>query len=98
MPPSNTQSEAPDTFVTPEPLRDIDWARLRRQKKWLLAQREKANDAATKGRVLGLLNLVDSLQEYACETLGKDPALVWGKEVTAGGDPLAEFIEEELAA
>jgi hypothetical protein len=93
MPPSNTQSTLPDTEITPRPLEDIDWPRLRRQKKWLAQQLEAAQDNATKGRVTGLLNLVDAIQEYACESLGKDPILVWGKEVD-GGDPLGEFLAE----
>lgn len=50
----------------------IDWAELRRQKAWLLAQDADEAD--------GLVNLIDSLQDDAVAN-GEDEALVFGPDV-----------------
>lgn len=80
MPISNSQN--PEAEVVPQPLRAIDWAKLRRQKKWLLSRLEKTDPRSTydKGVITGLLNLLDNIQEYAVEELKQNPVSVWGHE------------------
>jgi hypothetical protein len=80
-----SNSQAPEAAVVPQPLRQIDWAKLRRQKKWLVVRIESNNSTSgsssyEKGICRGLLHLLDNIQEYAVEELKLDPVMVWGAD------------------
>lgn len=56
--------------MAPEFIKKIDWGLLREQKDWLLNQH--ISDEA-----VGLLELIDNLQDYAVDELGIDENIVF---------------------
>jgi hypothetical protein len=75
-----SNSQNPEAIVVPQPLRRIDWAKFRRQKKWVLRRVETAPTSYEKGAALGILNLMDNIQEYAVEELNLPREVIWGPE------------------
>jgi hypothetical protein len=58
--------------MAPEFINKIDWKLLQQQKAWLLYKDEEYAD--------GIINIIDSIQDYAVDELGIDEDLVFGAE------------------
>jgi hypothetical protein len=52
-------------------LKYMDWALLRKQKQWLMERECEEAD--------GILNLIDTLQDYAIDEMGVDEYVVFGE-------------------
>lgn len=59
-------------YRTPNIFHKIDWELLRKQKQWLIAQSSEEAE--------GLLNFVDSIQDYAVDNWIVEEKTVFGKE------------------
>lgn len=59
-------------YRTPNIFYKIDWELLRNQKQWLIAQSSEEAE--------GLLNFVDSIQDYAVDNWIVEEKTVFGKE------------------
>lgn len=79
-----TPANAPklNTPPCPDPLRAIDYHELRRQKKFLddlLRSTRQEGLAVESSYLVGVLYLIDSLQDYAVNECGRDSREVWGR-------------------
>jgi hypothetical protein len=79
--------------TTTSPLENIDWANLRQQKLWLLAQTSEEAD--------GLVNLLDNLQDYAVDVLEHGEDTIFGvrdrngNELTVGVSVLTDEPQDD---
>ena len=67
------------------PIEKVDWVLLRKQKLMLLEMMNEFsltyfNDAEKEGLAEGLINLIDSIQDYAIDELDKTEEEVFGKD------------------
>jgi len=67
----NTADEIIDT---------IDFKQLREQKKTLLEMIEKTSGGLEDEKVMGIIHLIDHIQDYAVDVLGKDEKEVFNLE------------------
>lgn len=78
-------SNEEDVEVIPTPLQHIDWQRFDNQKAWLAKQAESLQRHGNKqayGYACGILNLLDSIQEYLVEECGQNPYEVYKQTPT----------------
>ena len=61
------------------PILGIDWEELRKQKQYLVSRQGVESNPTIHGYYEGLVNLLDSIQDYAVDTLGVDEERVFGK-------------------
>jgi hypothetical protein len=85
-----------DAPEIPEFIQGIDWDLLRQQKASLLKVIADCDNVPVLEHLEGILNLIDAMQDYACDTLGLGETIVFPGVENIWGEIRTDFEDEGI--